>query len=230
MQRLAGWQLCDVRCLTPETALRPLVPFAVVLSAALSLRARGWSSNRVRPASIIGTSVRLGVWRFGSHVVVCAPCKRGVGILTVAGFDIVSRSAQDVRPWGVWLSEIWLILFHWLSPTFAMPLQVSGLSVSHAAPATFTDTQEAKMMSLAAVNHQQPSANSSNNTRAGCMSPTGISGISMRDSKRCGPHERCSLQIYTSTVNVQSELLRLELLAKGHGYSNLSGSFAVNLC
>jgi hypothetical protein len=37
------------------------------------------------------------------------------------------------------------------------------------------------MMSLAAVNHQQPSANSSNNTRAAYTSPT---GISMRGSKR----------------------------------------------
>lgn len=104
------------------------------------------------------------------------------------------RSAQDVRPWGLWLSEMWSTLGHRLSSTCAMPLQVSGLSASLATPATFTAPQPANMMSLAAVNHQQPSANSSNNTRAGCMSPTGMSGISMRDAKRYGPEELCSLK------------------------------------
>ena len=166
------------------------------------------------PASIIGTSARLGVRRFGPHMVVCAACKRGVDMWsTVAGFDIVSRSAQDVKPWGVWLSETWFSPAQRLNPTYAMPLQVSGLSASLATLATFTDTQEAKMMSLAAVNHQQPSANSSNNTRAGCMSPTGISGISMRDSKRCGLDELCSP--HNCILRVHAQLVPMAMVAAG---------------
>ena len=120
---------------------------------------------------------------------------------------------------------MWSILSPWLNFTFALPLQVSGLSASLATPAKFTSTQEANMMSLAAVNHQQPSANSSNNTRAGCMSPTGISGISMRDSKRCGADELCSPTTCILRVHVQ-----LVLMAKGYGSSRWSGSFAVGIC
>lgn len=56
------------------------------------------------------------------------------------------------------------------------------------------------MMSLAAANHQQPSGNFSNNTRAGCMSPTGMSGINMRDAKRW------------QTFTTKFPLLRLSLL------------------
>jgi hypothetical protein len=110
----------------------------------------------------------------------------------------VFRSAQDVRPWGLWLFEMWSTLVHRLNYTCAMPSQVSGLSASLALPAIFTATQPANMMSLAAANHQQPSANSSNNTRAGCMSPTGMSGINMRDAKRYGPDELCSFKTYNS--------------------------------
>jgi hypothetical protein len=167
--------------------------------------------------------VRLDVWHCGPLLVVYAPCKRGVGTkLIVAGFAIVFRSAQDVRPWGVWIFQD--VVDIGASAHFHMCNAIAGL-------------RTVSIARNASTIHKH--AGSKHDVTRRRQSPAAVCQFQQQYARRLhvayrnqrNQHARQQKVWPRRAVRSQhlhfKAYVQLDLMAEGHGISRWSGSFVV---